>query len=204
MVVEEGKMFYLDLVGQTLPSPTQNGQSALTFDISGDASTRNPTSQIGFGLPQSQPLSPQPSIGDSSSKSFGENILYHITANTGSKYRACIFVLLSNAFQSAEVIFVEGSLKGENSKIADILLVVPSALEGQLHLKDVPIGLDAKQAPRQRTQLVNVSGVDTLYDVDLYDLEMFKTHNFDQPLIKVFESILLQMPTISLTMLIKM
>jgi len=62
---------------------------------------------------------------------------------------------------------------------------VPQTLSGLLTLQPVPIGIVQNDAPRQRTELVNVSANDIFYEVDHTTIDRFVEAQNNVPLLQL-------------------
>ena len=67
----------------------------------------------------------------------------------------------------------------------DAVLLVPQTLTGTLTLQPVPIGIVQNDAPRQRTELVNVSANDIFYEVDHVSIDRFVEGQNNVPLLQL-------------------
>jgi hypothetical protein len=153
--VDQGKMFYIDLVGRTLPLP--NSQSVVSLYPSVDNSI---TPMIGTGIPNPPPTS---------------NAVPHTAAS-------------SNQHGSVSAVKdYTGSSIANIIGPPNLLLYCPSADSNSniTEMSPVPIGLPVPDAPLQRTEIVNVSGVDANYEVDTDPFFALAQGNCEQPIIRI-------------------
>eukprot|EP01034_Spumella_vulgaris_P021431 gene21431-27461_t len=136
--LSQGKQFYINLIGHTLPAPQAIGGGA--------------------------------GLGGNPRRSAGGLSTAHSVVTTAT---------------TAPPASRGGALANVASNLSDILLVVCTGADKIVRLAPVPTGLSPLLAPRQRTELINVSGASVNYEVDLGPLSQLNEEHFHQPLIRV-------------------
>lgn len=140
MKLEQGKMFWLDLIGRTLP-----GDLTLPPPIPNTVSTANGTMTSGGEL------SAQPSRAQST----------------------------RNGTQGGHAIVPP------KDSPPNILLFPHTGRDNIYELSPVPIGFTTMEAPKQKMEIVNASGVEVAYDVDLKDVNRLIAENFNLPIVRL-------------------
>jgi hypothetical protein len=141
--LSQGKQFYVDLIGRTLPVPHASN--------AGNRRKSNFTSVSYNSLPSA------------------------VSAPPGTAASAKQSNISNNAIAAAAAI----------AHIPDFLLVVASEPGAIVRLSPVPVGLSISQAPLQRIELINVSGVNISYEVESQSLDQLCEDNFRTPIMRV-------------------
>jgi hypothetical protein len=168
VTVDQGKMFYIDLVGRTLPPPA-NAQSMVSLFPSID----NVSSPMGLPTPMAGGTG-----GGGVGSAHGHPPPSAAVPHTGN-IAASSLTIGSLATGSQHASNVIGP--------PNLVLYCPSADSNSsiTEMSPVPIGLSHADAPLQRTEIVNVSGVDANYEIDTDPFFTLAQTNCEQPIIRI-------------------
>ena len=139
MQLSQGKQFYIDLVGRTLPPPH-----------------------------------PVTSTAQSRSKPNTSHLSLHSAAAPGSATSGVNSQLTR-----------QGAGPSPYAHLPDFLLEVNAEHGSIIRLAPVPIGLSPTLAPLQRIELINVSGVNIAYELDMRSLDQLIEENYHCPIVRI-------------------
>mmetsp|Transcript_1222 Transcript_1222/g.2003 ORF Transcript_1222/g.2003 Transcript_1222/m.2003 type:complete len:1340 (+) Transcript_1222:3-4022(+) len=156
--LSQGKQFFIDLIGRTLPQPhpTQLVSNRRKSNFSSAVSLH---SAPGTAASQAAP---------STAASRGNMSTAGGNGNNSNNPKTAMQANPAQFFHTP-----------------DFLLVANTDNTGLMRLSPVPMGLPASQAPLQRIELINVSGVAVNYDVESASIDQLVEENYHCPVVRV-------------------
>lgn len=190
--IDHGKQFFLDFIGRTLPSSTTSYPSSSTSAAAGISVTLGGTTNNATGMLNSTSLVPMGGGGGAIVTPMNQGPSMSMStapptapsAPPGTSGSSTMNPPTTAAAAAAARVPPSASptYNPFNYEVKDYLLWVSSDLHNRIILSPVPLGLTASTCPRQRIELINVSSLPLLYQVDTSSLHDFMLDNFNQPL----------------------